>query len=439
LAISKNIAIVLLVEFQERKVANESDVNKNTDDVQIPKIVEVARFQLYNPIISFSVRRTNDRDIDIFWVTQKSLERCTIDKESMKELKLAGRNVRSSNIRATRHYESLTSVTPVFPIAAPPKPQLLSQMDKSPFAKNGTQKPVFTPQAPLQPTAYVTPPAPRPTPINVTPVSSTGPNVLQHAVSKEQELMSKIENATRDLNKMKRSSDAGLKTTPSSSTAVVSPNKSLVSAQDLSHNLMGISLGHGSNFQPLPMSYPSPFGNAMAMPPANFAAIARTQEGLDNRIAAFENKFEGQFKNFSDFMQRSLGQLSADITSVRVNRDEMVARDQRLTEAVVEKVVNKSMLELNTIVADGLKDFFQQVKNEVDDLSANVVKTKSNLDQSLKEVADQMSGLQEKMDIFQKQLEKNEAEQQLAYLRMIQQQQLNAAAAALGQSPYSYK
>ena len=50
-----------------------------------PKITKITRFQLYNQILSFVCKRKNEKELDLIWLTPKSLERCTIQTDQLIE------------------------------------------------------------------------------------------------------------------------------------------------------------------------------------------------------------------------------------------------------------------------------------------------------------------------------------------------------------------
>ena len=89
-------------------------------------------------------------------------------------------------------------------------------------------------------------------------------------------------------------------------------------------------------------------------------------------------------------------------------------------EATINRVVEVSMSQLNTIVSKGLKDFFDQTKLAINHLESTVHTVREDMEKMMRENAKKMSYIQGQLDIFQKQLEKSEAEQQLLLLRIQQ-------------------
>ena len=51
--------------------------------VKQPRIKKITRFQIYNPILSFTVKRPNPSQIEIFWLTQKTIEKCLVEIENL--------------------------------------------------------------------------------------------------------------------------------------------------------------------------------------------------------------------------------------------------------------------------------------------------------------------------------------------------------------------
>jgi hypothetical protein len=168
------------------------------------------------------------------------------------------------------------------------------------------------------------------------------------------------------------------------------------------------------------------------IPPANFKPIVIPN--LDARFGSFEAMFSQQFNLLNASLLRGMNDLRLEVSNLKVNREEMIARDKRLSEVVIERVVNKSMTELNSVISEGLKLFFENVKDEIDDLQNTVAQSTSRSNAASKEVASQMEAMTLKMDIFQKQLEKNEAQQQLLIFQFQQKQQHEQQFAALSQN-----
>ncbi|XP_074597414.1 enhancer of mRNA-decapping protein 4 homolog Ge-1 [Brevipalpus obovatus] len=60
-----------------------ADDGKTILPVKEPRIKKITRFQLYNPILSFHVKRSSLSEVEIFWMTQKSLEKCVINTDNL--------------------------------------------------------------------------------------------------------------------------------------------------------------------------------------------------------------------------------------------------------------------------------------------------------------------------------------------------------------------
>ncbi|KAI1286809.1 hypothetical protein HDE_10392 [Halotydeus destructor] len=154
---------------------------------------------------------------------------------------------------------------------------------------------------------------------------------------------------------------------------------------------------------------------------------------LENRLNMVESKMDDCFKKLQNTISTSMTAVQEDISKLVMNRDEFLARDQRITENVVDKVVSKSMSLLNQIVTDGLKDFFEQLKSEVDGLENGLNRSSKDVVNVQSDLNGQVVQLNSRMELFQKQLEKNNMDQQLL-LYYFQQQQQIAQSLAVAQS-----
>lgn len=63
--------------------ASGHDDDKILAPIKEPRISKITRFQLYNPVLSFYVKRPNPSEVEIFWITEKSLEKCIINLDNL--------------------------------------------------------------------------------------------------------------------------------------------------------------------------------------------------------------------------------------------------------------------------------------------------------------------------------------------------------------------
>ena len=367
LATTGSTVFVFLLEYRE-ETGDEDSI------LRTPRVNQVARFQLYNPVISFTVKVPNEREIDIFWITLKSLERCTIDVSKLSDCKVT----HQSNVdhSLTSQVKKVNTVTP------------------SPASKQSVHTPV--------------------------PAS----------VLAAQEKVSQL---TNELNKLKRKSDASIKGPLISPAAQVTPDKR-VSTQNLLQQMMfsqtsGMTCNalspnipsavDSNNFtmHPLLSSLPSPSLNDTAKVMLLENKMHQMQADLVSNLTKTQHLISSSFKG----LQSEIGDLKAHVSQPSVTQvKESPEERNKLVEKTVNRVVSKAMEQLNISVSRGLKDFFDQVDVGIGDLQTTVKTSVDDIRAGMEENNRRLDHVRTQLEIFQKQLEKNEAEQQILMYRFQQ-------------------
>ncbi|RWS22541.1 enhancer of mRNA-decapping protein 4-like protein, partial [Leptotrombidium deliense] len=142
IAVRGENAFVFLLDF----IQLDSENKREEDGVTTyPRITKIGRFQLYSDILSFVIKRQSTQKLDIFWVSRKSLERCSIDVEQMKEKRSDSPVMRLGNMSAKFDDEievldsSIKKLTPLVkelsgkkktPISTPPSIKLAEMFNK---------------------------------------------------------------------------------------------------------------------------------------------------------------------------------------------------------------------------------------------------------------------------------------------------------------------
>lgn len=171
---------------------------------------------------------------------------------------------------------------------------------------------------------------------------------------------------------------------------------------------------------------PMPTAAAFVPPPISTTNDVAAKEAaqritkLENRLSVFEKNVDDQLKQLNNNVMAALTKMQDEMTSVKLNRQELLARDQRMTEAVIEKVAKTSLSQLNTVMSEGLQEFFEQVRTEVDALETSVQQSVNGLQMMYQQVSTQVLELQAKLDVYQKQLDMNAETQKMSDLQIQQ-------------------
>lgn len=367
LAVKHRVVFVFQMEFADKAV-------------RVPRFKQVARLQLYNEVISMQVKQTSEEEIEIFWVTLKNLERCTIDIKKMNESKMVS------------------------------KPERVDVVDHaSPLAK------VFKKER---------------------NVSATSP--------KEQELLNKLQEKSNELNSMKQRHEpvSTVALTPASSSSPAAKPMDVTPATPNSESQINSLLGklmsngqqqkklqqHVSN-SPLTPSFSAPQTNTPNTPAAPALNDMAKIMLIEDKLKTFENRFTKQFEVLTatimtgfQGMHKEVGQLKAEVQQPSASKQ---ATDRNVVEMTINKVVEKSMKQLNQVVSKGLKDFFDQTDVGIGELQAKVTQSNKELKSAYGETCEQVSAVKSQMDLFVKQMERLDAQQQLLlfrYQQLIDQQ-----------------
>ena len=449
LAVKGNTVFVFILDFVDEQQTTADDAD-GPGVARSPKFTQVARFSLYNPVISFQIRKsTNENAIEIFWVTLKSLEKCTVNIDKLTECS-------SSDVIAVKvaNASSVSKAKQVHKVNPSTIETNLSLMGES-----------FTDSSILS----ALPSSSRPT-VPIAPASTAASIISSDPASdREAEIINRIRTSDEEINNLKRKQDG--KTT----TALPKPTKPLPIGTKVSESKRQ-SLPSGTSARVMSMfntttQSPVTSSSASGLPqvssqPIKLQAqpfmnqqqqqhqqqvhhqIARANPSVPcftppstssmpqqlNDMAKFmliENDIKGlEFKLLSE-MQAMTANVSStvkgiqnEIHSLRQEQNslskERALSERAILETTINKVVDLSMSQLNLVVSKGLQDFFDQTKLGINHLQSTVHNVKSDFEKVMQENSKKMSFIQNQLDIFQKQLEKSEAEQQLILLRIQQ-------------------
>lgn len=514
LAIRRNLVFVLLIDVTNRSGHHHHRGSSITDasgddNILVPRIRQVARFQLYNQVISFRVKKSSDNEIDVFWMTLKTLQKCTIFVDKLDMMKEINPQIISVPIKSvaptlvpqpvfgaasnvvnqkSTSASSMFETSQVFGVPFPSSNDLMSNIatasGSTPDAKGSALEKLMNLAKKNEAHRQAR---------NVSNVAASVVN------DHEAELMAKLRAKDEELKK--RKSDAGhglhgvnfgtdntnvasasasvssllpglgsMSMTPSapsaSASVMVTPNKLNNQTASLK-NQLNIT---GSTVKSTPGSRPLPVGTQVVNPtnlgapgtsvlppgvpminpplglPTSLNETARAML-LDDRFRDLERNFNQQFKDLNSKLSTAFTGLQSEVASLRsmvqegsaseANRKDVI--DKSLISAVIDKTVEKSMKQLNLILSNGLKEFFDQVDVGVSELQVSVSKSIKDVETMYQSTNQQMSDMQRQLAIFQTQLEKNEAEQQLLLYRFNQAAAnvSNVGSGGHGQSPPS--
>jgi WD40 repeat protein len=385
LSTTGSTVFVFLLEYnQERK--------EDGSIIRTPRISQVARFQLYNPVISFAVKVANENEVDIFWITLKSLERCTIEKSKMNECKVTHSTFDQPTTAAT---------------ASTNKSKKINTVTPSPSAA-------------------------------VKPSSPSQPLPVPPAILAAQEKASQL---TNELNNLKRKSDGSCVKSPLTSTTqnVMSPeariptsSSSVAVAQSLIQQMMSPPSSKAkptmaANIPPTPDSQNFSLCTRMtSLPSAPLNDMAKVML-LENKIQQMTADLKASMSHTQQLISASFKGIQSEICDLKATVNQLPAQSKespddrnKLIQTTVNTVVNKAMQQLNITVSRGLKDFFDQVDVGIGELQTSVKTSVEEIRAGMQENNQRLEQVSTRLEIFQKQLEKNEAEQQILMYRLQQ-------------------
>ena len=325
--------------------------------------------QLYNDVISIQVKQPSETEIEIFWITLKNLERCTIDVQKMDEGKLVG------------------------------KPNRTAVDGAASLAKALIRDRKLT--------------------------TATSP--------KEQELLNKLQEKSNELISMKKkqepvsavSTSPASNTTPDARVRTQSTGFSPAPASDPMSSLLDKLVSNGQQQKPK-----LPHAPSISSPPVTAAPALNDMAKImliEDKLKTFENRFTKQLDIMSGTIATSLKTVHSDISQLRAELQQPAKQslDRSLVELTINNVVDKTMKQMNVLIAKGLKDFFDQTDVGIGELQTTVIRSNNEIRTAFGEAQEQITGVKSQMDLFVKQMERLDAQQQLLlfrYQQLIDQQ-----------------
>lgn len=369
LARKENNCFLLLLDYEcedKAYISSEEDEDNVTRVVRRPQIKHVGRFQLYNPVVSLQLGKSTESEVDLYWITLKNLEKCNIDFSSLKEC-----IVKPNLISETPRSRKINTVTP------------------SPSLPDSGKQLVH--------------------------MLSSPPVVQSQPESKEQELLKKIQQNTLQLDRLKedkRKSDPKSLATPNLMDART-PSK-VVSPKTPNPILEKLNITQTSNVS-IPSSpaipvYAPPSVNAMPVALNDMAKVMLLEDQINQlrqQVVTKLDDIQTSVATVFKGVQSEFSQMKAHSTEVEKQKF------KNTTEKTIDLVVQKAMDQLNVHLSNGIRDFFQQVDTDIGELQASVKNHCEQLETQVKDTNDKLSDINSQLAIFQTQLEKNSAEQQL--------------------------
>jgi hypothetical protein len=353
LAVRHHSAFVFLLQFSE-----------TGEGTRIPVMKQVSRMQLYNDVISMQVKQTSEHEIDIFCITLKNLQRLTIDINEMNASKMVSKPHR-----------------PATDVSTPSSLAKALIKDRK----------------------------------------------LSHATSpKEQELLDKLQEKSKEIISMKQKHDpshsvavsSASVSTPESAartrpavTAVADPMTSIMEKLSLSN-------GQSPKAKQQPQT-PSLSSASPATPAPALNDMAKIML-IEDKLKTFENRFTKQMDLLSGTISAGFKAVQGEVGQLKQEIQQQPSKqsvDRSLVELTISKAVDQCMKQMNVVVSKGLKDFFDQTDVAVSELQATVTQSNADLKSSFSETQTQIESVKSKMDLFEMQMERLDAQQQLLLFR----------------------
>ena len=360
LAVRRRSVFVFLLEFSE-------------DAVRVPRIKQVARLQLYNDVISMQVKQSLPHQIEVFWITLKNLERCTIDVAKLNESKM-----KSKPIREAASVDGASSLAKV-----------LLKDRKPPVAVRG--------------------------------LPATSP--------KEQDLLNKLQEKSEELDILKKKLDPaalagrarGLSpsapATPKAALLPVTPTSTAAAVNPMD-SLLGKLVNGQKQVVKSPQVSTFPVSPAVTSGLNDMAKVMLIEE----KLKTFEARFTKQLDSLSGAVAAGFQAVHSELSQLKsdLHQPSKQTVDRSLVEATINTVVEKSMKQMNVLISKGLKEFFDQADVGIGELQANVGRATSDLKTAFDETRGQVSSFKAEVDLIMKQMERLDAQQQLLLFRYSQ-------------------
>ncbi|RWS14951.1 enhancer of mRNA-decapping protein 4-like isoform X1 [Dinothrombium tinctorium] len=379
-AVRGDMAIVLLIDFLTLNDDDFVKAYKIESMKTYPRITKISRFQLYNPLFSFLVKRQSDKEIDIFWITQQSLERCTIDVDQLCERDEKSSEIKELAAAAVSHVSTKeddvveilnTSGDNIF---ISPKVKALLNSNTS----NQSTPPSVTLAQMFSNNATVT---------TFTKTLSVSPS--RRASTPSQEVASLLNIEETD------------KTPQVPTNQEAKSSKSLSDAVACNHlvSLIEQKLGEVKECCKLPADI------------VKVDQLKKMETILMGEIQTFKIQVSKEIKKVNDDLMKAKNEL----------KDASQIKNDHFNK-IVNNLVKKLMEQMNATVSKGLDEFVNQVKAEFAEVSSQINKLKTTLKNQCDAQKQQQTQLERLIQDFNKQIQSCNAQNQ-QLLKQLQQQQ----------------
>lgn len=374
-----------------------------------PKITKITRFQQYNQILSFVCKRTNDKELDLFWLTPKSLERCTIQTDQLvEENKDQNKNPLFNNLPANSDGLQNKSL-----------PNIENGVIKK--ATNENNKPHnSTLQNPISLLKYFG--SSFKTTFSNSPNQSAIKNVssLDQIEKPSTPTSQEVENL---FNHSNTSTSSGKQPPAQSIKTEIDLNKILPPQLNKSENSNFHSFssknaqkGSNENLNATNISLPSALDVSALVSKENYnqlnnklnelikltGELKKNQEDTENekklnscRLDLIEEKLISEMAKSRLTVTEEITKVSNEIEGVR--KEWKDPNEFKFMNKITEQFLKKLMDQLNQTISKGLEEFMGQMRSELNDLATRVNKVKTQLDTKLEQCC-------KKNDKFTKQL-----------------------------------
>ena len=414
-AISNTTAFLLLLSFlvtesdEANKAEEEEDEDEedNTSNNITPKIIKITRFQLYNPIISFAVKRESSTEINIFWMTQKSLEKCCIDVNSLvvteKEDNILGRFGLQTGLNTKGLKDALKNL--YFPS----------------LGTNDSEEGDINPVDQIKSSFDVTPS------VELAEMFSTSINLLHTSVKTSSDEASK-----------KSSFDKSNPRAPTPASKEVahllhemSGHKNSTLKENMAHmmyesppyisNLDEVGSKVRGNFEQSPQPLNLPYESL----PKDLVTEAM--------LKRLENNLISQFSSQIDSLRSDIVKLNTELISFR---NEMKDPSQyKASNKVIDGLIRKLMGQMNSMFGKGLEEIMGQFKMEISSLTGLLNQSRSDFNHHYSSIEKQFSKFEAEMQELRKKLKDCNKQQQEMYTQLETQRQQIVANSSYSQSP----
>lgn len=377
-----------------------------------PKIVKITRFEQYNPTLSFVCKRTTEKELDLFWLTQKSLERCTIDID-----KLVDEN------------EENKKDNPLLNLSQDPQPptNLASNGLENGLTKNANEisnneNQSMNPILNFISTKFKNtfPPA----------VPIINPSILPKVSSLDQIEKPNTPTSQEVENLFNSTSKLNQKVNNNQTKQEIDLNKILPPQLNKSENSNFYSFsskvaqkGSDENLSTANMSLSTMDTSAFAINKDKYNQInsklselieltsdlKKNQEMMESerklnncRLDLLEEKMLNEINKNNIKVTDALTKVNLEVNNIR--REWKDPNEFKFMNKITETFLKKLMDQLNQTISKGLDEFMGQVRNEVQDLNSQVNKIKTQLDTRLdqcckknEKYTKQLSGVMDKL------------------------------------------